>query len=324
MKHLLDSRMIQVSARLERSLQLLASRRLESERLRRVFAAGLLGLLGLCSAARAAATPPEAADPAEQGSDSGGQGIDADYWRRGDARWFVSARAECGVLYAKPYVSAGYGKPHWLWTGVDVNAIATNDFIQGYGGFRASTPILDLAFGWRDTASYGKGWLNPASSYVGADVLNAPGPRERYWAWEAEAVLLVPLPHSALIGDLIAVKTLDVPRGKYLYDESYRVVVKDSLFEVLRVGLVARLLRGDALKAGVLSEWVFGTGRDQDVLRIGPVGSWQLTDHLEALGVATFTVHSPDRLGLVLGTYALAGVRYRWATGERNPKPPWR
>jgi hypothetical protein len=286
--------------------------------------AGLLALMGLCFANPLAAAPARAADESQPGTESGGKGPDADYWRHGDQRWFVSARAECGALYAKPYVSAGYGKPHWLWTGVDVNAIATIDFIQGYGGFRASTPLLDLAFGWRDTASYGKGWLNPASSYDRGAVTNAPGPKARYWAWEGEAVALVPLPHAALIGDLIAVKTLDVPRGKYLYDESYRAVVKDSLFEVLRTGLVARLLGADALKIGVLSEWVFGTGRGQSVLRIGPVGSWQLTDHLEALGVATFTVRSPDSLGLVLGTYALAGVRYRWATGERSPKPPWR
>lgn len=275
-------------------------------------------------------TPPVAAAPAQSpaelqpGAESDASRLDADYWRHGDTRWFVSARAECGALYAKPYVSAGYGKPHWLWTGVDVNAIATIDFIQGYAGFRASTPILDLAFGWRDTASYGKGWLNPASSYDRDDVLTRSGPRARYWAWEGEAVTIAPLPHSALIGDLVAVKTLDVPRGKYLYDESYRVIVKDSLFEVLRAGLVARLLPADALKVGVLSEWVFGTGRGEGVLRVGPVASWQLTDHLEAVGVATLTVHSPDSLGLDLGTYALAGVRYRWATGERNPKPPWR
>jgi hypothetical protein len=289
-----------------------------------VFRAGVAALIALCFAPPLAAAPSGADAELQPDAANETKGLDPDYWRHGDTRWFVSARAECGALYAKPYVSAGYGKPHWLWTGVDVNAIATIDFIQGYAGFRASTPIVDLAFGWRDTSSYGKGWLNPASSYDRADVLTGPGPKARYWAWEAEAVVLVPLPHSALIGDLIAVKTLDVPRGKYLYDESYRVIVKDSVFEVLRTGLVARLLRADALKVGVLSEWVFGTGRSQDVLRLGPVASWQLTDHLEAVGVATFSVHSPDRLGLDLGTYALAGVRYRWATGERNPRPPWR
>jgi hypothetical protein len=268
------------------------------------------------SAAAAGSAPDSGASPPAS-SDLG-------YWSRGDARWFVSARPELGTPYAKPYVSAGYGMPHWIWTGVDANAIATTEFIQGYAGLRASTPILDLAFGWRDTASYGKGWLAPAASYDSADVLDGPGPKARYWAWEGEVVALAPLPHSAIVGDLIVVKTLDVPEGKYLYDESYRVVVKDPLYEVLRVGLVARLLREDALKVGVLSELVFGTGRGQTVLRIGPVGSFQLTDHLEAVGGITFAVSSPDALGIVLGTYGTAGFRYKWATGEREPKLPWR
>jgi hypothetical protein len=250
-------------------------------------------------------------------------GDDLGYWSHGDARWFISARPELGTPYAKPYVSAGYGKPHWIWTGVDANAIATMEFIQGYVGFRAATPVLDLAFGWRDTVSYTKGWLAPAASYRRADVLDGPGERAHYWAWEAEVVALVPLPHSAIIGDLIAVKTLDVPKGQYLYEESYRAVVKDSLFEVLRVGLVARLLREDSLKIGVLSELVFGTGRGHSVLRVGPAGSFQLTDHLEAVGGLTFAVYSPDALGILLGTYGIAGLRYRWATGERDPKLPW-
>lgn len=249
---------------------------------------------------------------------------DLGYWSHGDARWFISARPELGTPYAKPYVSAGYGKPHWIWTGVDVNAISTLEFIQGYAGLRASTPVLDFAFGWRDTKSFGKGWLTPAASFNRADVTDGPGPRARYWAWEGEAVALAPLPFSAIVVDFIAVKTLDVPAGKYVYDESYRVVVKDSLFEVLRVGLVARLLREDALKIGVLSELVFGTGRGHSVLRVGPVVSFQLTDHLEAVGGVTFAASSPDDLGLTLSTYGISGLRYRWATGERDPKLPWR
>jgi len=34
-------------------------------------------------------------------------------------------------------------------------------------------------------------------------------------------------------------------------------------------------------------------------------------------------VYSPDDLGLALGAYGVAGLRYQWATGERAPKAPW-
>jgi hypothetical protein len=245
------------------------------------------------------------------------------YWSVGETRWFVSTKSDVGTPYLKPYFSFGYGLPHWLWAGIDVNAITTLEFAQGYAGARASSPILDLAFGVRDTLSFGKPFLAPAVSFGHDDVVIATSPGARYWAWEAEAVAVAPLPYSAVVVDLIAVRILDMPDNQYLYEESYRAVVARPLFAVLRVAAVVRLLREDALKVGVLSETVFSTGRGRGVLRVGPAGALSLTDHLEALGTLTLAVASPDTLGLALGAYGVAGLRYRWATGERDPKLPW-
>ena len=246
------------------------------------------------------------------------------YWSKGTPRWFVSTKSDLGAPYLKPYFSFGYGLPHWIWAGVDVNAITTLEFAQAYAGLRASSPILDLAFGVRDTGSFGKPFLVPQASFRREDVLDGTAPRARYWAWEAEVVAIAPLPHSALLLDFIAVRTLDVPEGSYLYEESYRAVVAKPLFAVLRVAAIARLLREDALKVGVLSEVVFASGRETGVVRVGPAGALTLTDHLEALGTLTLAVSSPDTLGLALGAYGVAGLRYRWATGEPGPKAPWR
>jgi hypothetical protein len=245
------------------------------------------------------------------------------YWSVGKARWFVSTKSDLGTPYLKPYFSFGYGLPHWLWAGVDVNAITTLEFAQGYFGARASSPILDLAFGMRDTLSFGKPFLAPAASFGHDDVVTDGAPGARYWAWEAEAVAVAPLPFSAVVFDLIAVRILDMPGNKFLYEESYRAVVAKPFFAVWRVAAVARLLHEDALKVGVLSETVFSTGRGSGVLRVGPAGALTLTDHLEVLGTLTVAVASPDTLGFALGAYGVAGLRYRWATGERDPKFPW-
>ena len=245
------------------------------------------------------------------------------YWSVGKPRLFLSTKSELGIPYAKPFFSVGYGMPHWIWAGVDVNAISTLEFVQGYAGVRASSPVLDLAFGARDTWSFGKPLLTPAPSFTLSDVTDAPGPKARYWALEAEAVATAPLPHSALLAAFIVVRTLDIPEGRYLYDESYRVVVKDSLFFVLRMSAIARLLNEDSLRLAAVAEHVFGTGRGQGVWRLGPGASLQLTDHLELLAALTLYVSSPDELGLQLGSYGIAGVRYRWASGEPNPEPPW-
>jgi hypothetical protein len=245
------------------------------------------------------------------------------YWSVGKPRWFFSAKPEAGIVFVKPYVSLGYGIPHWIWAGLDVNTIVTTEMFQAYAGIRAASPIFDLAFGFRDTWSFSKHFVEPAARYSRYSVFEGPGAIARYWAWEAEAVAVAPLPHSALLADLIMVGLLDVPKGQAVYDESYRGIVTDSMYFTLRVAAVARLLRENALKIGVLSEFLFGTGRDQGVVRIGPAGSMQLTDHLDINAVGTLTVSSPDSLGLKLGAYAMAGVRYRWATGEDRPAFPW-
>jgi hypothetical protein len=214
--------------------------------------------------------------------------------------------------------------PHWIWAGIDVNAITTSEVGQVYAGVRAASPVFDVAFGVRDTYSYGKPFLAPRASFSSDQVSDAAGPNARYWAWEAEAVGFIPLPYSAIMLDFIAVGVLDAPRDRYLYEESYRLVIGESNYNILRAATVARVLREDALKVGLLYEWLVGTGRDRNVFRMGPAVALQLTDHLEAVGTLSVVLHSPDALGIVLGSYGLAGLRYRWATGERAPELPWR
>jgi hypothetical protein len=272
---------------------------------------------------RDTADPQSAPSPDTKVGPSPGKRPENGYWSEGEPRWFVSTKSDLGTPYVKPYFSAGYGMPHFIWGGVDVNSITTGEFTQVYAGLRAATPVLDFAFGVRDTWSYAKPFLAPKGSFTRSDVLDAPGSAARYWAWEAEVVGILPLPHAAVVADFIMVKTLDVPDGMYLYEESYRAVIAKPFYAVLRTAVVARVLREGALKFGPLVEYVFATGRDRDVLRVGPAAAIQLTDHLEAQGTLTLAVSSPDSLGLVLGAYGVMGLRYRWATGERSPKLPW-
>lgn len=245
------------------------------------------------------------------------------YWSVGKPRWFIAARPEVGTPYVKPYLSVGYGLPHWLWLGVDVNAIVTLEMAQAYAGLRAASPILDLAIGLRDTWSFDKHFMLPKPRYTREDVLEGPGERSRYWAWEAEGVGIVPLPYAGLIANVIVVRTLDVPADRYIYDESYRAIIAKPLFVTLRFAAVARFFNESSVRVGVLTEHVFETGRPHPVWRVGPIASVQITDHLEGMAGVTIAVASPDDLGLSLGTYGIAGVRWRWASGEDKPEAPW-
>ncbi len=247
------------------------------------------------------------------------------YWSVGKPRFFLAARPEVGTPYAKPYISLGYGLPHWLWLGVDVNAIVTLEMAQAYAGLRAASPILDLAIGLRDTWSFDKHFMLPVPGqrFTRSDVLEGPGEPSRYWAWEAEGVGVIPLPYAGLVANVIVVRTLDVPEDHYVYDESYRAIVAKPLFVTLRFAAVARFMNEYAVRVGVLTEHVFETGRPEPIWRVGPIASVQVTDHLEAMAGVTLAVASPDDLGLSLSTYGIAGVRWRWATGEAKPEAPW-
>lgn len=245
------------------------------------------------------------------------------YWSVGEPRLFLSTKSELGVPYTKPYFSVGYGWPHWIWTGVDVNAIITTEVAEIYSGLRLASPVLDLAFGIRDNWSFDKPWLAPRDSFNRDQVLKAPGPLARYAALEGEAVGVLPLPHAALAVDFVVVDVLDMPEDKYLYEESYRLITKNRLFFVARGLALARILPENSLAVGVLTEFGFNTGRSSTVLRVGPVMMLQITDHLALNMGFTLKVASPDHLGLTLGAYGVAGFRYTWATGERRPQFPW-
>jgi hypothetical protein len=281
--------------------------------------ASLLSTLVLCASLT---SPPallaELAEPSQEERPKLG------YWSVAEPRWFLATKSDLGLPYLRPYFAFGYGLPHWIWTSIDVSFLVTPEFSQLYAGVRAATPLLDVSTGVRDTWSFGKPLLPVRASYSRADVLDSPGANARYWAWELEAHGAVPLPYVAVIADFIVVRTLDVPRRRALYDESYRLIVADPLFLVLRAAPVLRLLREESLKIGILGEYLFSSGRGQSVARVGPVASLQLTDHLEALAGVTFNVSSPDQLGFVLSSFGIASLRYRWATGERRPELPWK
>ena len=89
-------------------------------------------LVLLCAGAAAAQTAaPEELPP------------EPPYWSQGEPRPFLALDAEAGA-HLRAIVSAGYGKPHWLWGGAEAYAFETLDFGALYAGLRASLLVADL------------------------------------------------------------------------------------------------------------------------------------------------------------------------------------
>ena len=144
-----------------------------------------------------------------------------------------------------------------------MNAISTLEIGQVYGGVRGSTPLFDLAFGFRDTFSYQKPFLIPRASFHDEDVLSGSGPKARYWAWEAEAVASSRYRIRRFSWTTSPSRRSTSLRNRFIYDESYGPVIGKPFFQVLRVAAVARFLHESALKIGVLTEYLFSTGRSR-------------------------------------------------------------
>jgi hypothetical protein len=243
------------------------------------------------------------------------------YWEPGDARPFVSTRVDASVNFAKGLVAVGYGKPHWMWIGAEGFALSTTEFGGFYGGVRASTPILDIAYGVRDNFSYFHGYLDPADHHTSDEVRAQSTKHQRYLATELEISGLVPLLGGYALWALNADKILDGPANVHIYEESMRVVARTWLIGT-RLGYVYPIGPGGVIKAGVVGEYVILPERPGNVVRLGPAVVVTITEHLELLGILSVPVSSPDSLGVVVGSWGVGSLRYKWATGEKHPQFP--
>lgn len=238
-----------------------------------------------------------------------------DHWSEGRTRAFVSSQLGGGAVYAKPQIALGYGKPFWSWVGVEAYALTTNSFAAGYAGVRGSLPFASVALGVRESYSYLRSFL-PVRDRYGVDDLARVGPRAHYFNLEAEAFIAVPVPGGYAAFNPLIYAVTDAPRGRYLYEESVRAIIRPPCVWAARTAYLLSLGRDEQVKLGPLFEVVGLPGRGATILRAGPIWSASFTDHFEFIGTFSMVLSSPDSLGIWHGPFGLVGVRYLLATGE--------
>ncbi len=241
--------------------------------------------------------------------------IRSDYWSRGSSRLFMSSRLEAGLVYAKPQVAVGYGRPFWSWVGVEAFGLTTNSFGGGFVGVRGALPFVSLSLGARDSYSYVRSYLPIKQHYTVDDVSRAPGEHARYVTLEAEAFAVAPVPLGYVLVAPVFYAVTDAPPGRYLYEESLRGIMKPPFIWALRTGYLLAFGHDDFVKVGGLFEVVGLPGRDETILRAGPAGTMAFTEHLDLTGTFSMVISSPDSLGLWHGPFGQIGLTYYWATG---------
>ncbi len=82
-------------------------------------------------------------------------------------------------------------------------------------------------------------------------------------------------------------------------------------------------LGGGALYLGAGAEWAFLDGRSgRDLVRLGPVFSWQLGPHLTLEGDIYWPISDPDRFSLLDRVNGSVTLGFTFATGDKSPRFP--
>ncbi|HEV8244481.1 MAG TPA: hypothetical protein VGP93_01805 [Polyangiaceae bacterium] len=241
------------------------------------------------------------------------------YWDEGAARPFLSLAPALGAV-SNLDLALGWGKPHWMWGGIEGTALSTFDFGAVSVGPRVALLLADLSVKRRLTHAYRHPFLARRASYSASDVEDGPGESADYGAWDVSLWGLVPLPFGYGIYELAGTWVDGVPAGHDLFEEYQRVVIRGDRILAIRLGLSAWLVR-DVLGAGLLVEWL--SAEDRGVTwRLGPSLDCQFSDHLSASAVYTLPVSAPDSLGAWTGAWGTLRLRYTWASGEPRPEFP--
>lgn len=244
------------------------------------------------------------------------------FWVSGETRWFVSAVLEAGIVYLRPQIAVGYGKPHWQWVGIEgYSGVSITGGVE-YAGLRASSRYVDFRAGARYNFSVNQDFLLPNVEYTREESELELGPQSRYVALEAEITGSVPAPGGAVFAVATGYAIVGTPPGFYLYEDSLHVIIDPPYLWRARLGYLASFGIDDTLRVGAAVELIGNPGRDAFTFRTGPVLAVSLTHHLEAIGALMIVARGPDDLGLRGAEFGQLGFRYRWATGDRWPEFP--
>jgi hypothetical protein len=236
-------------------------------------------------------------------------------WNEGPVRPFVATMLDVGWVYLRPRVSLGYGRPFSSWVGVDANPVVSGQGLGGYGGVRLALPRFDLRVGTRFIGAFNRSYLDPQDTYDRLDLSSTVNAGAQVVTHEAELEFSAPLGPGDFIGLMSGSYVRNVPDGKYVFEETLRVVVAPPLVWRARGGYVVRFGSFRQHSLGFVVDVLDVPKRDDSkTVRVGPVVRIVLSRRVEVRGSFVPTIFSQDSLGLIGGDFTELGFRYRWAT----------
>ncbi|MFO0552764.1 MAG: hypothetical protein U0271_30510 [Polyangiaceae bacterium] len=246
------------------------------------------------------------------------------YWSAGPYRPFVAGSFKTGGIGIDTEIAVGFGKPHYLWAGLELDTGLSLRGATEWLGVKVGTPWATIRFGPRYFTAFSQRLIAETKGPVTRAALDVDeAPRTHYLSIDAEAAFQIPLPASGSLGlVLTANDVMFVQEGYWVFEDSLRVVVEPGFVGRARLSYLTGVGLYDTLYVGGVIEVLGNPGRDYVNVRLGPAVTVALTHHLEAYGVAVLSVFNPDEIGLAGADLGQIGLRYRWATGDLWPDFP--
>lgn len=270
--------------------------------------------LGLMLLLSQTPTPPPAEPPLADVPAAAPEEDLTRYWEQQPARPFLAGHVALGGLN-RLMLATGYGRPHWLWGGLQLEAMTTTEFAALYAGLELELLVVNLALGFRNTWSYGKYLPLVAPSYTENDVYANPGrPRATYQSFDFGLWGYVPvwrtLGYWEFTGSWLPFKSPEVA----VFDEFLRFTISGAFGALGRLLWGVRLW-GNRITVGPMVELVGATGRPM-MVRVGGGLMFTLTRHLSIKLNLAAPVTSPDAMGWFTQSFAVARITWSWALGE--------
>jgi hypothetical protein len=238
------------------------------------------------------------------------------HWQLNPARPFLQATIDLGFPYLRPTVAAGYGRPHYMWAGIETTPQISGNFGALYVGLRATLPWLEVRTGVRRVRPLFHSQLPIKGHYDVRDLDRDRADIEPYTTYEVELLPEVRLGPGFALGAFTLLGLRGFSHTRYIYEENLRVIAALPVLVRARAGYLFDVKPLARARIGGAVEVIEIPGRNERVVRAGVLGLWRLHEQVDVLVQLLPVMSSPDGLGLVGADFNQLGVRFRWATPD--------
>lgn len=237
-----------------------------------------------------------------------------EYWAEQTARPFVAGQAGVGA-FNQVTAQVGYGRPFWIWGGLQTQIASTTEFGSILVGPRFDAILLNLMVDVRRTWAYSRRRSETASAYDAFG--EGDDPRNHYTSLDAWIWGYVPLGRLLGYWEFSSVYAFSDPSPYAIFEEYYRLTLEGQLGMMARTVLQMKFY-DERILVGPAADVALSPSRSP-LVRVGASFSWQFTSHLSLQMLLTLPVASPDNFDAFTQSWGLARVSYSFATGEPRP-----